>query len=245
MWSVRMRASKFENDSEKHISGAEGIYDLVNIERALKEFFKRALTHSKGQPDKIVFTVEKIYEPIKKIEVLPVKTIFCKSPEEAFNKVRENLLMLGISEKSISKAFEVIRNCKMRGASLIDINTTERLEKDKQRGVRVSRIQMDKKTRNRILRKIRRLSSNPQRVIEAITIASKVAYLNEIIAEICISDNPDYTTGYIASRNFGYLRITNIKNQGDERGGRVFFVKSPVDIEKVVSFLEKTPVLVI
>jgi 6-carboxyhexanoate--CoA ligase len=59
MWSVRMRASRFENDSEKHISGAEGIYDLVNIERALKELFKRALNHSKGQPDKIVFTVEK------------------------------------------------------------------------------------------------------------------------------------------------------------------------------------------
>jgi len=245
MWSVRMRASRFENDSEKHISGAEGIYDLVNIERALKELFKRALNHSKGQPDKIVFTVEKIQEPIKKIEVLPVKTIFCKSPEEAFNIVKKNLIMLGISENCISKAFEFIKNYKIRGASLIDINTTERLEKDKHRGVRVSRIQMDKKTKDRILRKIRKLSSNPQRVIEAITIASKVAYLNEIIAEICISDNPDYTTGYIASRNFGYLRITNIKNQGDDTGGRVFFVKSPVDIEKVVNFLEKTPVLVV
>jgi 6-carboxyhexanoate--CoA ligase len=133
--------------------------------------------------------------------------------------------MLGISENCISKAFEFIKNYKIRGASLIDINTTERLEKDKHRGVRVSRIQMDKKTKDRILRKIRKLSSTPQRVIEAITIASKVAYLNEIIAEICISDNPDYTTGYIASRNFGYLRITNIKNQGDDTGGRVFFCK--------------------
>lgn len=244
MWSLRMRASKIENKEEKHISGAEGIYNIAEVEKVLKQFFKRAIQHPKGLPDKIILTVEKIKEPINEIKVLPVKTVFCISPEEASVFIKEKLLSLGISEKAISSAWDVINHCKMRGASLIDSKTGKRLEPDKERGIRVSRIQMDKKTKTRILRKINKLSKEPQRVIEALTIASKVASVKEIFAEICVSDNPDYTTGYLASKELGYLRITNIKKEGKNKGGRVFFVKTPLDIEKIINFLERTPVIV-
>lgn len=244
MWSLRMRAAKIDNDTEIHISGAEGIYEFKEIERFIKKFFKRAIEHSAGIPDKIVLTVERIKEPIQEIKVLDVKTIFCKSPEEAKNLINEHLTKLGVSEKAISSAWNVIENYKLRGATLIDSVTGQRLEADKKRGVRASRLQMDKKTRIKILRKVKNLTTQPERVIEALTIASKVASTEEVIAEICISDNPDYTTGYIASKKLGYLRITNIKNEGENKGGRAFFVKTPLDIEKLIKFLEKTPVIV-
>lgn len=240
MWSVRMRASKMES----HISGAEGIYEFNKIERFIKKFFKRAIKHPNGMPDKVVLTVEKIKEPVQEIKVLDVKTVFCKSPEESKEVINEYLIKLGISEKAISSAWDVIENHRLRGATLIDSFTGGRLEPDKKRGIRASRLQMDKKTRVKILRKIKNLTTQPERVIEALTVASKVASRKEVIAEICVSDNQDYTTGYIASKEFGYLRITNIKNEGENIGGRAFFVKTPLNIEKLIKFLEKTPVIV-
>ncbi|MGB9711408.1 MAG: 6-carboxyhexanoate--CoA ligase [Thermodesulfovibrio sp.] len=240
-----MRASRIENSKEIHISGAEGIYEFYELEKFLKKFFKRAIEHPKGLPDKIVFTLEKIKEEIQPVEALSVKTVFCESSEEAQKVINEHLINLGISEKAITVAWSVIKGQKMRGATLIDYLTAERLEPDKERGVRVSRIQMDKKRRMQVLKKIKNLSSEPQRVIEALTVASKVAFCPEVVAEICVSDNPDYTTGYIASKEHGYLRITNIKKQGENTGGRAFFVKTPLDIEKLIKFLEKTPVVVL
>lgn len=245
MWSVRMRASKKENSREKHISGAEGIYDYFQIERALKEYLKRAFEHSKGKPDTIVLTIEKINEEIERIPALPISTFLSNSSEESLKFIKEKLKSLGISEKSINIAFYVINNCQMRGATLIDYLTGERLERDKERGVRVSRIQMEKSKRNRILRKIKNISNQPLRTIEALTIASKVIYYPDVVAELCISDNPDYTTGYIASRDFGYLRITNIKNQGQHKGGRAFFIKTPCDTEALIEYLERKPVLIV
>ncbi len=245
MWSVRMRASKKQNSKEKHISGAEGIYDYFQIEKVLKEYLKRAFEHSKGKPDKIVLTIEKINEEIKRVPVLPISNYLSNSTDESSKFIKDKLKSLGISEKAINIAFYVINNCHMRGATLIDALTGERLEKDKERGVRVSRIQMEKSKKIRILRKIRNISTQPLRTIEALTIASKVISHHDVIAELCISDNPDYTTGYIASRDFGYLRITNIKNKGQHIGGRAFFIKKPCDIEALIEYLERKPILIV
>ncbi len=245
MWSVRMRASKNEGEKEKHISGAEGIYDFSEINKAINQYLKRAFEHSRGQPDKIILTVEKIDQPVKKIQALPIKTIFCNTKNEAMDFVRLKLKELGISATAIDVAFAVIKDHEMRGATLIDSVTGERLEPDRERGVRVSRIHIDKSRKAIILRQIKKLTPQPQRVVEALTIASKVSSRNDIVAELCISDNPDYTTGYLASRDLGYLRITNIKNKGDEYGGRAFFIKMPCNIADLIYFLEKTPVIVL
>lgn len=245
MWSVRMRASKFEYSREIHVSGAEGIFEFREIEGALKRFFKRAIEHKRGKAEKIVLTVEELKEPIVQVKSLPIKTVFCDSPEQAYRVIGEKLNSVGVSERAIFKAFEIITKFPMRGAALVDYLTGERLERDRERGIRVSRIQIDKKKRAQLLRKFKNLSSEPQRVIEALTIASKVAAFEGIVAELCISDNPDYTTGYIASKSLGYMRITNIKDIGDSKGGRVFFVKSPIDIEGLYKFLERTPVIVL
>lgn len=134
---------------------------------------------------------------------------------------------MGISEKAIALAWSIIRGQKMRGAALIDCLTAERLEPDKDRGIRVSRIQMDKKKKNSNFKESqKKLTSEPQRVIEAVTVASKVASVPEIIAEICVSDNPDYTTGYISSKKFGYLRITNIKKRRNTNWWKSLFCQN-------------------
>ena len=80
---------------------------------------------------------------------------------------------------------------------------------------------------------------------EAIVLATKVANAPNIIGEICISDDPDYVTGYVASKSTGYRRITKMKEMGSENGGRIFLYQgSKEDVAGTISFLEKQPVIV-
>ncbi|HDH00387.1 MAG TPA: hypothetical protein ENG80_01065, partial [Nitrospirae bacterium] len=71
-----------------------------------------------------------------------------------------------------------------------------------------------------------------------------VAYCPDVIAELCISDDPSYTTGYIAIKPEGYIRIPNIKSRGCPSGGRAYFLKSRCNVSGVIDYLEKRPVMV-
>ena len=59
---------------------------------------------------------------------------------------------------------------------------------------------------------------NNTTVKEAIILASKVAACRQVTAELCISDDPGYTTGYISSKKYGYVRIPHIKKKGEKNG---------------------------
>jgi 6-carboxyhexanoate--CoA ligase len=86
MWNIKMRASKNacrtrqSRSTEFHISGAEGIFDVSEIALANEALIKRALTHPRGAPDKIVITLEKISGTPLKSAVLPIETADSVSP---------------------------------------------------------------------------------------------------------------------------------------------------------------------
>lgn len=244
-----MRASKTVSRSTSkvrdiHISGAEGLYEDEDIQGATRKFIKRALEHKRGKADKIVITVEKIKNKPRIISSLPVSTINCKSPSEAKRIIRLILKSLDVSETSIEKAFKIIRKDNMRGAAIISIKKGHRFEPDKERGVRVSRLGISKPALRELSLKLSRHGINREIVKEALILASKVSSCKEVIAELCISDNPDYTTGYVSSRHLGYLRIPNIKNKGSKMGGRVFFIKEGSNVENLIEYLEKSPVII-
>jgi len=88
------------------------------------------------------------------------------------------------------------------------------------------------------------IKNNITTVKEALILASKGASCPSVIVEVCISDDPDYTTGYISSKKLGYLRIPNIKKLGEMYGGRVVFIKEDAAVERLVGYLEKTPVII-
>src|SRR3972149_5107883 len=78
----------------------------------------------------------------------------------------------------------------------------------------------------------------------AIITAAKVSSCNHVIAELCVSDDPNYTTGYVASKGLGYVRIPHIKSKGNRRGGRAFFVKEGTGIRGIIEYLERRPVII-
>jgi len=261
--SIRMRASKIiqnarpgespgatklrtqnKNISEIHISGAEGIYESSEIFGTVKKYIQRALWHPKGEADRIVITIEDIQEKPESISSLPVSTVTCNTPIEGRKIIRKLLHSIGVSNKAVNTALSILRKGAMRGAAIITAESGLRLEPDRERGVRASRLGISKSALKRLGAGLSRCGINTDIVREAVILASKVAASREIIAELCMSDDPDYTTGYVASQRFGYVRVPNIKSVANMSGGRAFFIREAADVEKIIEYLEKTPVII-
>jgi 6-carboxyhexanoate--CoA ligase len=255
--SIRMRASKRvgrrkteskDKESgffERHISGAEGIYRGCERAKVVEGYIERALSHPKGRPDRIVITIEKMGPKPRMIEALPVTTLHCRSNREARGHIRTILDTIGVSENAYRNALKVLNNGNaMRGASLILCKSGRRVEPDKKRGIRASRLGIDRNAGKKLSIELSLYDINTTTVKEALVLASKVATCGQVMAELCISDDPGYTTGYVSSRKYGYVRVRNMKGKGDKNGGRVFFLKEDADIESVINFLENTSVII-
>lgn len=246
IYSLRMRASK----DGSHISGAERILSKKRIQIEMIEMLKRALNHQTGDPDEIYFTIEEIKEEIPYTASLPISTILTEGFEDSRNKAAELLILNDISEAAIRRAFDDISKGaspdrkNMRGAMIIDIDTGERLEHDSYRGIRVSRMDLWEGAEEALKIEMKRIGVEGLRVKEALILATKVIMAGTM-AELCWSDNPDYTTGYVASKKYGYVRFPYLKREGDTKGGRAFFVKgSEVDLDSYIEFLQKRPLLI-
>lgn len=237
--------------SGTHVSGAERIINDDHIIDVNKDLIQRALTSS-ILPDEICLTVDSVnIDSISYARSLNVKTILAPSSEYAFSKSKEILRTIGIPANIIQKAFDLLNSGtapeskNMRGASIMDAPTGDRLESDNSRGVRVSRVDYTEEARKIVREKLKRNGIYHERVIDALAIATKVSGRIETIAELGWSDNPDYTTGYVSSRESGYVRITNMKEKGSVRGGRVFFVKTEgLNLNEYINYLERQPVII-
>ncbi len=250
LFSVRMRASQKTRGkkgvicSETHISGAEGLYTKPELQRIVSQYIGRAMAHPRGKADHIVVTLEEIKQKPARIHALPVTTVQCKSPFRGTNIVKRILYSLGISPLAADSALALFAKGNMRGAALVTSEKGIRLEPDRKRGVRVSRLGIDKSAQTSLAIRLARQGINTDTVKEALILASKIASVRDIIAELCISDDPDYTTGYVASGTYGYLRVPHIKPRGSKMGGRAFFVKDGTRTEAIIHYLERVPVVV-
>lgn len=237
LYSVRMRAAQ-GGPHEKgghHISGAERIVKLDEVGSIAQSLAERALHHSKGTADFINITVDLIPpEKIRYIDCLKVEEHKTGSISESHQLVTDLLQGSNISEEAVHKAISLLKSLdkSMRGAMLVDAITGERLDIGN-RGVRVSH--MDSFDSYAL--------GDNEHMREALVLASKVQSADGIVGELCWSDDPDYTVGYVAC-NGVYHRIPNMKELGSNIGGRVFFVRSDIDSESVIEYLERAPVLV-
>jgi 6-carboxyhexanoate--CoA ligase len=242
LYSIRMRASL----QGRHISGAEGIYNEELIDGKTMSLVHRALNHSRGRPDSITLTIERIDGVgIIKIPALPIRTCGITNEEEARHAVYTLLSSAGIGALAALAALNLIEGTEgLSGAALIGAITGERLDTGSPGGIRVSRFGMEDEALEEFKAAAALHGLSDTRVFEAVMLASKAASASGVAAELCISDNPGYTTGYVSSRGLGYVRIPYIKGEGDARGGRVYFIDSRADIVSLVEYLRYTPVII-
>lgn len=242
IYSIRMRSA--ENGPHEtggtHISGAERLVKKDSITSVATTLIERALTHPKGNPDFINLTIDAI--PSHQVHGIPALSITTSMPTtlSESHRIATNLLSnIGIHPSAITAAFHQLshNSPSCSGAWLIHKDTGEIYESP----VRVTR--MDVEDEESFLTYLEQHHVNSPHTREALVLASKVLACNDIIAELCWSDDPDYTTGYI-SYDTNYHRLTHMKHQGSSIGGRAFFVTSFQHIESIITFLSSSPVLV-
>lgn len=242
LFSVKMRSSK----EGIHISGAERIVPEHQVEEVVGELYRRAREHSRGEADFISIKVEKLKERPVYLKAPPIYELKTELP------IEEILTLLfrraGISENlGLSIYSLILRGASpsgrvMRGAMIVEVPSGRRLEPDGERGVRASYLDISEVA----ARELKKLAGNrfTENLKEALTLTTKILNYPGVLGELCVSDDPDYTTGYFSIPKVGYFRIFNIKPKGLPFGGRAIFVKENINVEEFIEYLEKKPIIV-
>ena len=233
LYSIKMRAAK----GDLHVSGAERIIEQNDISDAVSALTERALHHGLGRADFINIKMEEVKEAqLEYLDALPVSKRPAQTVEETYQIMRSMLCELDLEDKA-DELIDLLRhNHPMRGAVLYDVATSKRIEPDHERGIRVTYMDAAGAAS---------ASSCKNHFREAIVLATKVVHAPGIIAELCLSDDPDYLVGYLASLKHGYVRLMPMKELGNPHGGRVFIFDSrKAKAEDAIYYLEKQRVLV-
>ncbi|MEM5398265.1 6-carboxyhexanoate--CoA ligase [Staphylococcus gallinarum] len=222
MYSIKMRAS----NNDIHISGAETICEFEDLEKNLKKFFKKGFYHENGGIDFLNLKIEKITEPMQKLQALTIK-------ENKDIRIKDLANKSGVSEKALEQGFIHIKNdVTYTGAIILSARTGERLDLTGNRGIRATSFAFKNEKQNENI---------SERVEDALAIATCINSFECVKGELCVSDDLSYTTGYYASSELGYHRIFNIKSEGTRIGGRVIFVDEAIDLKGYIAFLEQLP----
>ena len=224
LYSVKMRASR----GGVHVSGAERIVEGRKIAATADALARRVAVPF----DFMNIKVEAAGDALR-LPALRVASREVSAPAEGWAEAERILRAAGFSRVSeIAALFS--QTYSMRGAMLLDADTLERLEPDRERGIRAT--VMDSSPSSSAAVK--------NHFAEALTLATKVQAAPGIVGEICVSDDPGYVTGYVAAGGV-YYRISRLKEPGSPCGGRIFLYRGPrEDVAKTIDFLEKSPVIV-
>lgn len=242
IYSLKMRASRHNGKTSEHVSGAEKIISQEQLPQQMEALLSRALHHAKGQADFINLKIEAV-EPseLQYVEALPVSTHEAATPAEGRQYMCHAMQELGLSTDTCEEILRLFQKTyDMRGAMLLDVDTLERLEPDKERGIRATYMDGILASASH-----KPACDGKNHFQEALILASKVLSAPNIIGELCMSDDPDYTTGYIATKSKGYIRITKLKEIGSPDGGRIFLYRGDKSqIADCIKYLQEQKIIV-
>lgn len=247
LYSIRMRATCHG----QHLAGAERIVPKAAVDDVTAALTARAMHCSNGEFDEIHCSVERIDSATVCYKSLPdLSTYQVNSWQEGRQLAIRLLAKAGVQEDIAERAVQLLAKgagsggTVMRGAVIMESSTGKRLEEDQTRGVRVSRMDLSPECRPALESDLISAGLGHHRIMEALVLAGKVLGAPGIVAELCWSDDPDYTIGYVADPQAGYQRISDMKLPGDSRGGRVFFVdQAKTSLAELVEYLERQVVL--
>ncbi|WP_049756073.1 MULTISPECIES: 6-carboxyhexanoate--CoA ligase [Persephonella] len=239
-YSIKLRASR----DGKHLSGGERIVLKDKIEEAVNQLYRKA---EPKDPDEINIKIESIKEkPLVIKSSLKIENIICEDYKSS-NQIALEILKrsTGIPVERLKELIDLVHTgsapdgSNMRGAMIVN-QKGERIELDHFRGIRTTTV--DFLDRDKILKKLVK-KGYTERTVDALCLTTKNMLYPDMIAEYCISDEPDYITGYVSTKDF-YYRITPLKSEGNPKGGRIYFVRNSIDLQDFYRFLQEKPVLI-
>ncbi|MCL5284458.1 MAG: 6-carboxyhexanoate--CoA ligase [Nitrospirae bacterium] len=245
--SIRMRIHQEGN----HLSGAEDLVPLRDVEQVMASFSKRflpLLREERDRPLQQIVTIDPVSEKdILRRPLLAVQTLNSDSTEETgtmLSALLDPLLPAGKVEPVLAIFQNEIMGTPPRNGAVISTSTGTILQHGMTGGIRTTHVGCLPALRKALEKELDRFFRKPNyRFVEALVLASKVISSGSVLLEICASDDPDYTTGYVASPLFGYVRLPHMKKQGLRRGGRLYVISPETRIPDLLTFLRSTPVL--
>lgn len=248
LYSIRMHASL----AGSHISGAERITHKDEVGPVTASLVARAMSHERGCPDSVTVTVDEL--DVTKMVTLPALMVTDKRKsnfQDGLALALYELEAAGVTLVAASSSMGKLTSgaspdCgNMRGAMIVDAVTGARLEPDQLRGVRARAVDYAQGEMDMLAETVSTHGLYGTHFPEALALATKVASAPGIVAELCISDDPSYVTGYVSSPRNGYVRITPVKSDGDPAGGRAFFVNPEAfNMDAFIDYMRETPALV-
>ena len=240
LFSIKARSSR----KDIHISGAERIVNSKELEKTVLNILKKV---NRENADFISIKIKRLNrKPILLKKSLCIKELKFNDFKDANNFAINYLSEItGIKKERLSYLINLIHSGaspngeNMRGAIIVN-QRGERLELDKYRGVRTTTV--DFINREDISKKLLDLGFT-ERTLDALALSTKNLYNQNILAEYCVSDDMDYITGYVATKE-EYIRIFPLKEKGNRKGGRIYFVKNDTDINELYNYLENYPILI-
>ena len=104
IYSLKMRASRHENGTQEHVSGAEKILRASELTEQMDALLQRALHHAKGKADFVNLKIEEIQpENLQYIDALPVSTYEAATADEGRKAMAEGLTEVGITPEKAEK----------------------------------------------------------------------------------------------------------------------------------------------
>lgn len=245
LYSIRMRAAA----GERHISGAERLGFPADLPALAANLTERALLHERGLPDVVTITLEQIDNPLDGGRLPDITTVHVADVSAGRQAALAELIAAGVAAEAAAATIGLLAGGAasdgggLRGALLVDARSGERLDPLEDRGVRVSRMDLTPAAAAALELILRPAGLDNPHVREALVLAAKVRLMPGFVAEICWSDDPSYTAGYVSTPGRGYVRYPHLKEKGALYGGRAFFCAPGSDADRLIRFLEKEAVI--
>lgn len=248
LYNIRMRSSV----NGRHFSGGEEILPEKDLAEGVANLFKRGF--ESPAPDlrkevSISIRIDGIApEKIEKSTLLPVRQLN-SNDEETTRSFINSLLHLLLENGSIDHAktiqgvlsaidsFLKPGNAAMWGAMILSPSGETVPVPDN--GVRTTHIGIKEDTKRDLLNSATSNGISGRRFPEALMLASKVIAQHLVQLEICLSDDPNYTTGYIAGKGIGYIRLPHIKRAGSTGGGRIYLLNKSPDEKELADLINE------
>lgn len=235
----------------EHLSGAEDLVPLQEINPVLTSFWQRLFPFVGLEgtlPLQQIVTIDPVLEKdILRKSLLAVQTMKSESSEEtgkALPGLLRHILPSGRTELILEIFKNEILGSAPRNGALLVTSEGRILPEGFSGGIRTTHVGCVSLLRRSLENQLDSFFGKPNhRFVDALVLASKVLSSGRVLLEICASDDPQYTTGYVASPLFGYVRIPHIKRQGIRRGGRLYVISPDSPLPGLLSFLSSTPVL--
>ena len=244
-FSIRMRIHK----DGRHISGAEDLVSSENFETTIARLSSRLRLYLKETPSlQQILTIDPIPSScIQHGELLPIRALKSSNIKESQESVRvilESLLSPSLASRVLMIFDKEILGHPSRNGALLVNEQGRILNESATEGIRTTHFGCLPALRKILEEAAARSLVQPSyRFVDALILSSKVLMAEEVLLELCASDDPRYQTGYIASRTTGYIRIPFIKPAGLPTGGRLYVLRNENALTELLAFLRETPVL--